>query len=99
MFFLTGFTDQIRRSGYTMRMFEAAKEELAAGQLPPQPDLSDAAAILCIGLFDLAYLNKVARWDSPCVIVDGCAGASNSLLCYDLISMEIQDRTHDFRGH
>ncbi len=87
-FFLTGFTDQISRSGFTMRMFEATQEELAAGQLPPQLDLSDAAAILCIELFDRAYLNKVSALGLPCVIVDGYAGASNSLLCCDLISME-----------
>ena len=38
-YFITSFTDQICRSGYTIKIYEISAEEIAARELPPHFDL------------------------------------------------------------
>ena len=87
-FFITSFTDQICRFGYNIRMFEISDGEIAAGLLPSHLDLKQTVGILCIELFDRAYLEMVCGLGKPTVFVDGFARAGQSLLCCDLITME-----------
>ena len=47
-FFITSFTDQVSRSGYTMKMYELSKAEIAARKLPPHLDLEATAGFLGI---------------------------------------------------
>ena len=87
-FFITSFTDQISRLGYTMKIFEVAPREIAARQLPPNFDLEHTAGILGIELFDRDYLDLVCSLNKPTVFVDGSARAHYSLINCDFISME-----------
>jgi LacI family transcriptional regulator len=59
-YFITSFTDQISRSGYTMQMYEVSPEELAEKALPPRLVLERTAGILGIELFDRAYIDMVS---------------------------------------
>ena len=87
-FFITSFTDQICRSGYTMRMYEISPEEIARKQLPPQLNVSEIAGFVGIELFDKEYLEMVCSLGKPTVFVDGYVRASTELLFCDFISME-----------
>lgn len=87
-FFITSFTDQISRSGYTMKMYEISREELRGKLLPPHLDLAETAGILGIELFDRDYLNMICSLGKPTVFVDGYAQASKDVISCDFISME-----------
>jgi LacI family transcriptional regulator len=87
-FFITSFTDQICRSGYTMKMYEVDPGEIAEKRLPPHLDLEQTAGILVIELFDREYLDMICSLKKPTVFVDGYARASKTLINCDLISME-----------
>ena len=87
-YFLTSFTDQISRSGYTMKMYEISAEEIEARRLPPHLVLEDTAGFLGIELFDRAYLEMICSLQLPTVFVDGYAHASQSLMHCDFVSME-----------
>ena len=87
-FFITSFTDQISRSGYTLKIFEISPDEIAAKKLPPHFDPEHTAGILGIELFDRAYLDLVCSLGRPTVFVDGYARASGALINCDFVSME-----------
>ena len=87
-FFITSFTDTVCRSGYNMKMYEVSPEEIKAKRLPPHLDLDDTAALLCIELFDKAYLDMVVALGLPCVFVDGFAHAGRSIMTCDYVAME-----------
>ena len=87
-FFITSFTDQICRSGYTVKIYEVSAGEIARLELPPHLDLNDVSGFLCIELFNMDYLNMICSLSKPTVIVDGCARASRSLISCDYVSME-----------
>lgn len=87
-FFITSFTDQISRAGYTMKILEVSPQEIAAKELPPQMDLESTAGILCIELFDRAYLDMVCSLKKPTVFVDGYARADRAPIGCDFVSME-----------
>lgn len=87
-FFITSFTDQICRSGYTMKIYEVSPEEIAEKKLPPHLNLEETAGILGIELFDREYLEMICALGKPTVFVDGHACASRSLFQCDYISME-----------
>ena len=50
-FFLTSFTNQISRMGYTMKLYEISEEEIAAKKMPPHLLLEETAGFLGIELF------------------------------------------------
>ncbi len=87
-FFITSFTDQLSRSGYTMKMFELSPEEIAAKALPPHLHLEETAGLLAIELFDKAYLDRICTLQKPTVFVDGHARASLEPIRCDCVSME-----------
>ncbi len=87
-FFITSFTDQICRSGYTMKIYEVSPEEIAEKKLPPHLNLEETAGILGIELFDREYLEMICALEKPAVFVDGPACASRTLLQCDCVSME-----------
>jgi LacI family transcriptional regulator len=87
-FFITGFTDQICRAGYNLKMYEISPEELQNRTLPPHLLLKDTAGILGIELFDKAYLDMLCSVGLPTIFMDSFADAGRALLRGDLISME-----------
>ena len=87
-FFITSFTDQICRAGYTIKIYEISPAEIAERRLPPHLDLGKTAGFLGIELFDRDYLDMVCSLKKPTVFVDGFARASMSLIGCDYVSME-----------
>jgi len=87
-YFITSFTDQISRSGYTMQIYEISAKEIAERSLPPRLDSEQTAGILGIELFDRDYINMVCTLGKPTVFVDGYARVSRELICCDFVSME-----------
>ena len=88
--FLTSFTDQICRAGYTVKLYEVSAEEAAAKKLPPHLSLGEAAGILGIELFDREYLHMICALNKPALFIDGHARASLESIDCDHVCMEIQ---------
>ena len=87
-FFITSFTDQISRSGYTLKLYEVSPREIAEKKLPPHFNAKETAGILGIELFDRDYLEMICSLNLPTVFVDGYAHAGESLMDCDCICME-----------
>ncbi|MBR0200170.1 MAG: LacI family DNA-binding transcriptional regulator [Oscillospiraceae bacterium] len=87
-FFITSFTDQISRAGYTLKMYEISRAEIREKRLPPHLDLEETAGILGIELFDRPYLESVCALGKPTVFVDGYPHAAESSINCDFVSME-----------
>ena len=87
-FFITSFTDQISRAGYTLKMYEISRAEIREKRLPPHLDLEETAGVLGIELFDRAYLESVCALGKPTVFVDGYPHAAESPINCDFVSME-----------
>ncbi len=85
---ITGFTDQICRAGYTLKMYDISDEELAQKSLPPHLLLKDIAGILGIELFDKGYIDMLSTIGLPMIFVDSFSGSVTSLMRSDLICME-----------
>ena len=88
VFFNTSFTDQISRSGYTIKIYEISSEELAEKRLPPHLKLEETAGILGIELFDRDYLDMICSLGIPTVFVDGYARIRREAVASDFVSME-----------
>ena len=86
-FFITSFTDQISRAGYTLKMYEISPEEIREKRLPPHLDLEETAGILVIELFDRDYLEQICSLGKPTVFVDGFARAGRELMRCHVVSM------------
>lgn len=86
--FLTSFTDQISRLGYTMQMYEVSPEELVQRRLPSFLDLETTAGFLGIELFDRDYIGMVCSLGIPTVFVDAFPHANKTLIQCDYVSME-----------
>ena len=87
-FFITSFTDQISRRGYTMKIYEVSRKEIRDRQLPPGLDLEETRGFLGIELFDRDYLDMICGLNKPTVFVDGYAGASMQTIRCDYVTME-----------
>ena len=87
-FFVTTFTDQICRAGYTLKMFEISAEELQRKQLPPHFIPEQVAGIVAIELFDTDYLNMICSLGLPTVVIDSPVHALIHLFPCDFVSME-----------
>lgn len=87
-FFVTTFTDQICRAGYTLKMFEISAEELRQKRLPPHFIPEQTAGIVAIELFDADYLNMICSLGLPVIVIDSPAHARESLMPCDFVSME-----------
>ncbi len=87
-FFVTTFTDQICRAGYTLKMFEISAEELRQKRLPPHFIPDQMAGIVAIELFDADYLNMICSLSLPTIVIDSPAHAGTNLMSCDFVSME-----------
>ncbi len=87
-YFITSFTDQICRSGYTMKMYEISAGEIAEKKLPPHLRLEETEGILGIELFDQGYLDMICSLRKPTVFVDGYARVNRLPIRCDFVSME-----------
>lgn len=87
-FFLTTFTDQICRAGYTLKMFEISAEELQARRLPPHFIQEQTAGIVAIELFDSDYLDMICSLGLPAVVIDSPAHSNKELMKCDYVVME-----------
>ena len=87
-YFVTSFTDQICRAGYTLKMFEISAEELQAKQLPPHFSPEQTTGIVAIELFDPDYLDMICSLNLPTIVIDSPAHAIIRLYPCDFITME-----------
>lgn len=87
-FFIPAFAAQLGRAGYTLIVYELSEAELRQRALPARFNLEQTAGILCIELFDRAYIDMLSALGVPVLLVDGYCGASSSALDCDRISME-----------
>ena len=87
-FFITAFTNSISRNGYTMKMYELSKEEIATKKFPARFDPEQTTGILGIELFDREYIDMICSLNVPTVFVDGYPGIGETLINCDIISME-----------
>jgi LacI family transcriptional regulator len=86
--FMTSFTNQISRMGYSIRIYEISEDEITQQKLPPHLLLKDTAGILTIELFDREYQDMVCSLGLPCVFVDGHAHIMHTVPKCDFVSME-----------
>ena len=86
--FVTTFTDQVCRAGYTMKMFEISAQELQKKQLPPHFIPEQIAGIVAIELFDADYLNMICGLGLPAIVIDSPAHADSRLMDCDFVTME-----------
>ena len=87
-YFVTTFTDQICRAGYTLKMFEISAGELQAKHLPPHFIPEQTAGIVAIELFDSDYLNMICSLGLPTVVIDSPVHSILHLYPCDFVSME-----------
>ena len=87
-YFVTTFTDQICRAGYTLKMFEISSGELQKKQLPPHFILEQTAGIVAIEMFDTDYLNMICGLGIPTIMIDSPVHALVHLFPCDFVSME-----------
>ncbi len=87
-YFVTTFTDQICRAGYTLKMFEISAEELQKKQLPPHFLPDQTAGIVAIELFDADYLDMICSLGLPTVMIDSPVHSLIHLYPCDFVSME-----------
>ena len=86
--FLSSFTNQISREGYTLKIYEISPEELEAKTLPPHFVPGQIAGIVGIELFDPAYVDMVCRLGIPFVLTDKPSDSITSLMECDCVTME-----------
>ena len=87
-YFVTTFTDQITRAGYTLKLFEISDVELQSRKLPPYFFPEQISGIITIELFDADYLNMVCRLGLPTIAIDSPAHANLQLISCDIVLME-----------
>ncbi len=87
-FFVTTFTDQICRAGYTLKMFEISSDELHNKQLPPHFLPEQTTGIVAIELFDDDYLNMICGLGLPTIVIDSPTHANTHLMSCDFVTME-----------
>ena len=85
---LTAFTDQISRSGYSLKMYEISGEELKRKTLPTHFSADQTAGIFCIELFDTEYLNMICDLGIPTLLFDGPVRSGISIMDCDSITMD-----------
>ena len=86
--FLSAFTDQISRRGYSLKIYEVSAEELREKRLPPHFNTDRIAGIVGVEFFDQAYLDMVCGLGIPTVLIDCPAEADSELQQCDYVMME-----------
>jgi LacI family transcriptional regulator len=98
-FFVTTFTDQICRAGYTLKMFEISKDELEQKTLPPHFLPDRTAGIVGIELFDPEYLDHICNLGIPTIMIDSPTTSAARLMKCDFISMESYSSVIELVNH
>ena len=86
--FVTTFTDQVSRAGYTLKIFTISAEEMQRRALPPHFSVEQTAGIVGIELFDTAYLEMICSLNIPTILIDSPRHAFSTLMPCDFVSME-----------
>ncbi|MBR6966514.1 MAG: LacI family DNA-binding transcriptional regulator [Clostridia bacterium] len=86
--FMSSFTDQLSRAGYTMKVFVISPEEFEGQQLPPHFIPEQTAGIVGLELFDQKYVDMLCRLGIPMVLTDSPTEAGTSLMECDYVTME-----------
>ncbi|MBP5295662.1 MAG: LacI family DNA-binding transcriptional regulator [Lachnospiraceae bacterium] len=86
--FLRGFTNQMSRRGYNLKIYEVCESELENLLLPPHLSLAEVSGILSIELFNRTYLNMLSSLGIPMISIDCFSDAWTAILPFDVISME-----------
>ena len=86
--FIPTFSDQITRSGYSLKNYEISPEELNENRLPPHFDPKQIAGIVGIELFSGDYLHMICGLGVPTVMTDSPVEAANALMECDFVTME-----------
>ena len=87
-YFTTAFTDQISRSGYTLKLFEISQEELKQQKLPPHLIPEQIAGIVGIEMFHADYLDMLCSLNIPTIMIDSPIKTSEELMTCDFVLME-----------
>ena len=87
-YFITTFTDQICRAGYTLKMFEISAGEMQKKQLPSHFIPEQMTGIVAIEMFDADYLDMIYGLGLPTVVIDSPARSLIHLYPCDYVSME-----------
>ena len=69
-------------------IYELSEAELRQRRLPVHFNLEQTAGILCIELFDRAYIDSICRLGLPVLLVDGPCDTATSPMNCDRVSME-----------
>ena len=85
---LTSFTNQISRSGYSLKIFEISQEELKRNILLTYFSPEQITGIICIELFNADYLNMICDLGIPTICFDGPVGTGSTLMNCNYITME-----------
>ena len=86
--FLSSFSDQISRSGYSLKIYEISPDELQKKKLPPHFIPDQISGIVGIELFDQDYLDMICSLGIPTVLTDSSIEAISSLMKCDYVTME-----------
>ena len=86
--FIPTFSDQISRSGYSLKIYEISHEELKEKKLPPHFNQEQIAGIVGVELFSRDYLHMICSLGIPTVMTDSPAEAISSLMECDFVTME-----------
>jgi LacI family transcriptional regulator len=91
--FLTGFTERMSRSHYTLSIYILRPEDIAAGREPMNFDREHIAGILCIEMFDAPYCDFICAMDKPVLFADTYVISARQKLRADIIMMENRKST------
>ncbi len=83
-----GLMQELQRMGYALKMHFVSPADIAAHTLPATFIKEDAAAILCIEMFDYAYDEMLCGLGLPVLFVDGPNKLDGSSLPADQLYMD-----------
>lgn len=87
-FFVPAFAEQLSAYGYTLMVYKLTPEELQQRRLPARLSLEETAGLLAIEVFDRAYMEMMCGLGLPTIFVDAFAGAFQTVVQCDIVSME-----------
>ncbi|MDR1467750.1 MAG: LacI family DNA-binding transcriptional regulator [Spirochaetaceae bacterium] len=91
--FLTGFTERMSSSHYTLSFYILRPEDIAAGREPMNFDREHIAGILCIEMFDAPYCDVICAMNKPVLFADTYVFSARRELRADIIMMENRKST------
>lgn len=86
--YISNFTKEIARQGYSLTAHPISPEDIAAMRLPGNFNPKSVDGIACITLFDKEYSYFLCRLGLPMVFADSFANPTYTSLSGDLVMME-----------